>query len=310
MQSTLPKVRRRRWRTVPLLLAAGLSLCSVVGADDVHLHNGNVFEEVVAHDRGDHVVLELGSGELKLPKSRILRIERALTAAQEHAQRRDALLASDAAAAEWLELARWARTRGLAEEALETSLRVAAAAPELVGLAALLRPLGYVLDEEAGWITVAEQKRRQGFVAHRGTWLTPAERELAIESERREHERAQMARQERDREQQLRRALEKVERLEREAEQEKRRESAGPSDNEVAMAQIDLLEDVLETVNQSSESSPGHPFVGVPIIGAVAGRGVRRAPAGDDTWRIMSVRQPGSLITVDQFRSSTKSGGN
>lgn len=217
LQSPMPRLRRNRHRPrfrarpgrhsgvparvrVPALalgaaLAVGLAGTPAARADDVHLANGQVFEGVIAHHDGDKVRIQLPhGGEMGLPASWVVRVEEAETPYQLYLERR-AALGPDAGAGEWLELAAWARSRGLDDAARKAALRAAALDPELEGLDAVLRPAGYVFVEEAeAWLTESEAMARRGFVRAGDEWI-PAEvaaerRRLAEASRRRAEEMA------------------------------------------------------------------------------------------------------------------------
>lgn len=133
-----------RWAA--MLLAAAVAVPAA--ADDVHLTNGEVFEQVIAVEEADSVRVRLSFGEIVLPRSAVARIERARAPLEEYLERRDALRREPGAgAAEWLELASWASVQGLEHgrrEALETAADLD---PHLPGLAPAMRRLGYVFDE-------------------------------------------------------------------------------------------------------------------------------------------------------------------
>lgn len=173
-----------------VVLAAG-----VAGADDVHLANGNVFEEVTAEVSGDEVAIGLaGGGEIRLPMSQVARIERAETAMAVYSRRARALSAEPRASApEWLELAHWARERGLRRAYREAALEAARRDPELPGAAAAMRELGYVLDDQLGeWLPRNEVLLRRGLVPYGGEWVTAEERERMIrDAAERDRRRAQ-----------------------------------------------------------------------------------------------------------------------
>lgn len=193
-----PPRRRRRPHPhrllVPVLvwsLALGGALAGArpAVADDVYLANGQVFEGVIAHEDGDKVRVRLShGGEMGLPASWVVRVEKSETPYQVYLERR-AELGPDATAREWLELAVWARSRGLDGPARKAGLRSASLDPELEGLAEVLRPAGYVFVEEtAEWLTRSEAMARRGFVRMGDEWV-PAEvaterRRLAEESRR------------------------------------------------------------------------------------------------------------------------------
>lgn len=288
----------------PLLSRRAVAVCSALvlagaaHADDVHLRNGNVFEEVVAIDEGTSVVVRFGGGEMRLPKSRILRIDKALTSAQELAQRQQTL-ESNGGAADWLELADWAASKGLHSDSVAATLRAAEIDPEAQGLAPRMERLHHVRVDGEGWLHESVVMRRRGLVSYRGDWVTPEQKTRGLELERLEAETRRVAREERERELEVERKLARLERLEA-AREEKAEAEAGPTDNDVALAQIDLLKGVLETAERRpTELLPQGGFLVPSFAGAVFRGRVRGSR--DDTWRAMSVRQPGSLIPISDF---------
>jgi DNA-binding transcriptional ArsR family regulator len=160
---------------LPLLLIAPLRLA----ADDVYLTNGKTFEGVIAEVSETSVRIRMPGGEISLPRSQVLRVEKQDSGFAEYLRRKQALGAGAPAAA-WLDLARWARANELEQGAREAALRAAEIDPSLPGLGKVLRGMGYVLDEQAGrWMPYAESMRRRGFVLADGEWITREEhREL------------------------------------------------------------------------------------------------------------------------------------
>ena len=145
-------------------------------ADDVHLNNGGVFEDVLAAWEGDQLRVRMPSGELRLPRSSVARVVEKSGGEAEYLRRAEALRRGRAGAADWLELARWARAEGLPRAAREAALEAAEREPRLAGLAPLLEGYGMVLHTEAGrWITYEESMRRQGFVRYEGQWISRVE---------------------------------------------------------------------------------------------------------------------------------------
>lgn len=156
---------------LPLAALLAVSVPRSAVADDVYLTNGQVFEGVVTRRDGDTVRIRMAHGEMGLPASWIERIETSDSALGGYLERRDAL-PPDASASEWLELAAWARERGLTEGAREAGLRAASLDPGLEGLAPILRPAGYTFDPEAGaWLTEAQLMARRGYVQVGQQWL-------------------------------------------------------------------------------------------------------------------------------------------
>lgn len=148
---------QRPW-TASLLLAL---IVVPALADDVHLTNGEVFEEVIAVEEGERVRVRLAYGELVLPRSEVLRIEVGRSPLAEYFEHRDRLqLAPESSAAQWLELALWAEARGLRHGFREALRQAADLDPRLEGLAAAMRRLGWVFDEARDrWLPYEEQAR-------------------------------------------------------------------------------------------------------------------------------------------------------
>lgn len=178
-----------------LLAASALVLlfgaASPASADDVHLANGQVFEDVIARRVGDQVRIRMTHGEMAVPASWVVAIEESDTVLAEYLQRKTALdpaSGSGARAGDWLELARWARSHGFSEGAREAGLRAAALDPRLDGLAPILQAAGFTFDEETGsWLTEEALMLRGGYVRVGREWLPAAvvaERERAAEAER------------------------------------------------------------------------------------------------------------------------------
>jgi hypothetical protein len=129
---------------------AGALLVAPVHSDDVFLRNGRSFEGVIITSRDDSTIrIRLGFGELGLPMSLVERVELGESALSRYLERRAALVAAQASAREWLELALWARSNELQHGYREAAVTAAEMDPILEGLAPHLRRLGYELDEEA-----------------------------------------------------------------------------------------------------------------------------------------------------------------
>lgn len=159
-------------------------------ADTVYLSNGKTFEGVVATDLGDSVRITIEAGEITLPASQVLRIEREATPLTGYRERRAALDPVDPAAApEWLALARWAHGQGLTGSARAAALTAGRLDPDLDGLAPLLREHGYVQDPETGtWVRQAEYQRSRGLVLEDGEWVSRAEIEARSQANQRQAE--------------------------------------------------------------------------------------------------------------------------
>lgn len=169
--------------TVSTVLLAALAAAGPLAADEVYLVNGKMFEDVTAEVVGEQVAIGLPSGgEIRLPASQVARIERAATTTAIYRERARAL-AEDARAGgeEWLALANWARAHELGRAYREAALQAARRDPGLPGVAAAMRELGYVFDDDLDqWLPRSEALLRRGLVPYGGDWMTPEERERRI----------------------------------------------------------------------------------------------------------------------------------
>ena len=184
-----------------LALAAlwGMSAVRPAAADTVYLANGEVFEGVIAEVGAKAVEIRLPYGEIRLPRNRVARVERSSSVFEEYLRRKQAL-GRGARARQWLDLALWARSAGFEDGVREAALRTAALDPRLAGLSPVMTSLGYALDEETGrWLSEDELLRRRGYVRVAGEWVSPealevqaraaeAERQRRLESRRADRE--------------------------------------------------------------------------------------------------------------------------
>jgi len=182
---------RIRWATplLPLLLLGALAT-TAASADTVYLTNGKSFEGVIAVVGDSQVRVQMPGGEIRLPRSSVARVETAESSFADYLHKKEAL-GRGARAADWLDLARWAKANGFEQGVREAALKAADLDPHQPGLAALLRPFGYVFDAQLdGFIPYAESMRRKGYVQSNGEWIT--QEESAARARERE-ERAQLA---------------------------------------------------------------------------------------------------------------------
>ena len=164
-----------RNRLVPLFLAGSLLPFAAL-ADSVYLKNGESFEGVEAEVTGDTVQIDLAIGRLRLPMSKVDRVEEVDSTLGEYRARESALKNSDDAAG-WLELARWARANDFDQGAQKAALLAARLDPQLPDLEPLMTSLGYVLDDKTHeWLPYADAMRRQGLVEDGTEWVTPEEK--------------------------------------------------------------------------------------------------------------------------------------
>lgn len=173
----------------PLASFAFLGGAGSAFADTVHLTNGRSFEDVVAERLGDQVVIQMPHGEMKLPASRVARIDKSDTIYAGFLERKKAL-GANATAASWLDLARWSRDNGFEAGVREAARRTAELDPTIDGLTPYMRTLGYhSYDAEVGrWLTQAELMRRKGFELWDDEWVPREEAERRDRAQREERE--------------------------------------------------------------------------------------------------------------------------
>ncbi|MFL6193513.1 MAG: hypothetical protein ACJ75H_05040 [Thermoanaerobaculia bacterium] len=259
-----------RIRPLPLLLLTSLVAIPAL-ADDVYLVNGRKFEGVVAEASDSQVRIQMQGGTLSLPKDQVLRIEAGDSSLAEYLHRREALRkAPSTRAADWLELARWARSKGLDQAGRESALAAATLDPRLEGLAAVLRAYGYVLDQQVDrWVPYSELMRRRGFVLANGQWITREEQQANLRDQ--EEERARRYSLQRERERSVR------------------------EDRLVALTELSIVRDL----SRSAAPVYSYPVVAYPVVVAPgywngwAGGFEVRPPKPDPNGFI---HVPGSLI--------------
>lgn len=160
-------------------------------ADRVELKNGQVFDDVVAIESESHVRIRLEGGEMRLSRSQVALVERTDSPYARFLAQKQALESSfETRPSQWLDLARFAQRNGLKQSAREAALVAAELDPALPGIEALLRPLGYVQDQESGsWEPRKLVMARRGLVEHRGGWVPVEQRNADLARERDEEER-------------------------------------------------------------------------------------------------------------------------
>ena len=275
-------------RTRPLSLLL-ISLAAVPAfADDVYLTNGRVFEGVVAEATESQVRIHMQGGTLSLPKSQVLRVEAGDSSLAGYLQRKEGLRKDPAAqASDWLELALWARGKGLDQAARESALAAAVLEPHLEGLTAVLRGYGYVLDEQLDrWIPYQESMRRRGFVQANGQWITREEYAALVRVREQEEARRRAALEERAR--------------------------AAREDRLAALTELSLTRDL---ARPAAPAYPlyANPFYGSPVV-VIPGFWFvpPHGPTGHQHGRSPSsqlTHVPGSLIGGNLFPPGSATGG-
>lgn len=144
-------------------------------ADRVILKGGGVLSGVIVERTDRGVVLEVGPGRIGLPASRIERVETGASALAEYRTRAAAVPSGDATA--WAALGLWARAQGLETQARGAFERALLADP---GNPDANRGLGRVLQGEV-WLSREESYRAQGLVQFEGQWMSPDERQAALQ---------------------------------------------------------------------------------------------------------------------------------
>jgi hypothetical protein len=268
-----------RIRPLPALLLLLTAL--PVFADNVYLANGRKFEDVMAETTATQVRIHIQGGVLVLPKSQVLRVEAGDSNLGEYLRRKEALQKSPTTrASDWVELARWARSKQLDQATRESALAAAVLDPHAPGLAPILRGFGYALDEQLDrWVRYDDLMRRKGFVQANGQWMTREEFQARVQAQAEE-----VARRHADRQEQAREARD--ERL-------------------AALAELALTRELEQSQAPQAYLGPYAPW-GEPVIflpGFVPSRPGRHEHRSQELFRLDTdigspdfVHVPGSLI--------------
>ncbi|HEY6320010.1 MAG TPA: hypothetical protein VJA16_00445 [Thermoanaerobaculia bacterium] len=158
--------------------------------DDVYLKNGRSFENVVAEVGDAQVRVHMPGGVVSLPRSAVDRVEKSDSSFAEYSRHQQELESRargprPPSAADWLELARWARVNNLPQAAREAALKAAVINPREAGLGGLLRGFGYVYEESLDrWIPYDDAMRLHGMVQEGGTWVSREEHAARLLAER------------------------------------------------------------------------------------------------------------------------------
>lgn len=273
-------------RLAPAVLLLLLATPAAFG-DAVYLTNGSSFEDVVATVDGERVVIRLAYGEIVLPLASVERLVTGRSALEEYLERRDGLRGSGASAAAWVELAAWARGRGLDPAFAESARKAAALDPTAPGLAPLMVALGQVFEQELGrWLPYDEHMRRRGMVLSDGEWITRAEAEARAE--------------------QVRRA----------ADAEAERHRAARSDRTLALAEALLAKELAEepappppvVVPWVAYALPGPIVYSLPVSGGVGVLGNSFSATSNQAFPDLVSRQPGSLLPIRSEGPASHSG--
>jgi hypothetical protein len=178
--------RRRRRPTAGPQLAAGLVALMLMAApalaDVIHYKDGRKLEGRIVSRTATELTVETDFGKIKVPLSKVERIEEKRTPREELEARRALVAAEDAAAL--FELALWARDQELAKEYAALLREVIAAKPEHVLANELLGRVKldgrwFEPDELDAYVrSVEEEQRAKGLLFHEGRWQ-PEEQVMA-----------------------------------------------------------------------------------------------------------------------------------
>lgn len=182
-----------RYVTAAVLLAL---MASGAAADEFRLVNGRTIEGIERPDpaRPDRVVIEVGAGVIELDAKDVLSKSPGRTVLHEYYERWNGVKNSGKAA-DFYQLARWAKDNRCPKFVLALCERAVSIDPDHAGARAALG------HQRVGgkWMTFEEAQAAKGLVLFEGRWVTAAEREL-VEKERLEaKERALAAQKERER---------------------------------------------------------------------------------------------------------------
>ena len=159
-------------------LALAAALVAPLFGDVVHLkHGGTIEGQVVQTD--DAVIVKVPEGEVRLPKSVVVRIEKKPTRLDEYQKRAAAIKEGDAAA--HYKLGLWAGIVGLKTQAKEQFGKAIAIEPDH---AQARHALGYRMHG-GRWVTRDEEMKARGLLKHEGAWMSPeaAAKLRALEAE-------------------------------------------------------------------------------------------------------------------------------
>ena len=154
------------------------ALASAVNADVLHMRTGGRLEGVLIRETPSSITIDVGMGELSVPRGAVLRIERKDSALSEYRSRLAAIRPDDVPA--YADLARFAAGNGLRSEARVTWARVLTLDP--INVEAHLA-LGHALVD-GNYMDEDQANRARGLVYFDGRWISPAEQESLL----RQHE--------------------------------------------------------------------------------------------------------------------------
>jgi hypothetical protein len=154
-------------------------------ADDIYLKSGGRISGRILSQTESLVEVDVGAGQVGVPTSAIVRIEKKRSPLDDYDERARALRQDDVTG--WLELGRWAKSQGLGTQSRQAYQTVLAVDPDNADANVAV---GRV-QVDGRWVTEEESYRLRGYVQFEGEWMTPeaqrailAERAAASEAER------------------------------------------------------------------------------------------------------------------------------
>jgi len=165
-----------RWLVVVFALAATPLL-----GDELFLKGGGRVTGAIVKETAEAVTVDIGAGNMTVPKSSIVRVERTASPLQQYRAQAASLAPEDAEG--WRKLGRLAASQGLTKQAREAFSKVKAVLPDDPEAN---RVLGLV-QLDGHWVTEKESYTARGFVFFEHEWMAPAERD-AILNERQARE--------------------------------------------------------------------------------------------------------------------------
>ncbi len=175
-----------RFRTLAGILLISVLFGGSAIADVLHLQKGGRLEGILVGEDATTITIDLGVGQVSLPRSAVLKIERKESALAGYRTRLAAIQPGDLSA--YADLARYATRNALRAEARLMWARVISLDPTHVEAHLAL---GHVLVE-GRFVDEDEAQLARGMVRFQGRWMTPSEqefilrdREMRAESDRR-----------------------------------------------------------------------------------------------------------------------------
>ena len=163
-----------RIRVIGLGLCGVAALASGLSADVLHLRTGGRIEGVLTRETATSLTIDVGMGQLSVPRSSVLRIERKDSALSEYRTRLTAIHPGDITA--YADLARFAAGNGLRSESRLMWARVLSLDPRNVEAHLFL---GHVFVD-GNYVDEDQANRARGLVSFDGRWMTPAEQESLL----------------------------------------------------------------------------------------------------------------------------------